>query len=290
MLDFHDRLTATSLRAALVGHPFVTDFFYRPRVGSTNDLAKERASAGVSEGLLVVADEQTAGRGRMGCCWWALARSALLTSLLFRPAAPPWHGQAAASGLHLAPQLVMLCALAAADAVTELVGLRVDLKWPNDLLVGNRKLAGLLSEAIFEGDRLAAVVVGLGLNVNTDWSNAPPFIAPATSLRLELGHPVDRLPLLLAYLDGVACRYDQLKCGMGPYAEWVSRLVTLGQHVTAHLGEQALPGRDNSVDAAPQCLSGVAQGVDVDGALLLRADDGTIHRLLAADISLHPCI
>jgi len=290
MLDMHDQLTSTNLRAALVGHPFVTDFLYRPRLGSTNDLAKERASAGVSEGFLVIADEQTAGRGRMGRHWWAPAGSALLTSLLFRPVTPPWPGQTAASGLHLAPQLVMLCALAAADAVTELVGLHVDLKWPNDLLVRSRKLAGLLSEAIFEGDRLAAVVVGVGLNVNADLSNAPPFIASATSLRLELGHPVDRLPLLLAYLDGVACRYAQLKRGTGPYAEWARRLVTLGQHVTAHLGEQALPGKDGSVDTAPRCLSGIAQGVDVDGALLLRADDGTLHRLLAADVSLHPSI
>jgi len=290
MLDMHDQLTSANLRAALVGHPFVSDFLFRPSLGSTNDLAKKRASAGVPEGLLVIADEQTVGRGRMGRRWWAPARSALLTSLLFRPATPPRHGQTAASELHLAPQLVMLCALAAADTVAELVGVQVDLKWPNDLLVGNHKLAGLLSEAIFEGDRLAAVVVGLGLNVNTDLSNAPPFIASATSLRLELDQPVDRLPLLLAYLDGVACRYDQLKCGAGPYAEWASRLVTLGQRVTAHLGERPLPGKDSSADAAPRCLSGVAQGVDVDGALLLHADDGTVHRLLAADISLQPSI
>ena len=285
-----DQLTSTSLRAALAGHPFVTAIIYRPCLGSTNDLAKEKAGAGVPEGLLVIADEQTAGRGRLGRRWWAPAGSALLTSLLFRPATPSWHGQAGAGSLQLAPQLVMLCALAAADAVTDLTGLDVDLKWPNDLLVRGRKLAGLLAESVFTGDRLDAVVVGLGLNVATDLGDAPPFMASATSLQLELGHPVDRLPLLVAYVSGVARRYAQLERGTSPYTEWASRLVTLGQHVTAHLGDPALPGKDGSLDATPRSLSGVAQGVDVDGALLLRAPDGTVHRLLAADITLRPSI
>ena len=87
-------------------------------------------------------------------------------------------------------------------------------------------------------------------------------------------------------VDGVSRRYAQLARGTSPYAEWASRLVTLGQHVTAHLGD----GEDGSRDATPRILSGVAQGVDGDGALLLRAPDGTVHRLLAADISLRPSI
>jgi BirA family biotin operon repressor/biotin-[acetyl-CoA-carboxylase] ligase len=257
-----DKLTAASLGAALAGHPFVTTIAYHPRLGSTNDLAKERASAGAPEGLLVVTDEQTAGRGRMGRSWWAPAGSALLTSVLFRPSLPPAQAQ----------QLTMLCALAAAEAITETTALPVDLKWPNDLLIGGRKLAGLLAESSLGADCLDFVVVGLGINVNTDLVDAPPFIIPATSLRLELGHAVDRLALLIACLDGVARRYVRLKEGASPYDEWVSRLVTLGQHVTAHLGNRT--------------LSGLAEGVDMGGALLLRGADGSVHRLLAADVSL----
>jgi BirA family biotin operon repressor/biotin-[acetyl-CoA-carboxylase] ligase len=286
MTGVHDQLTATCLRDALERHPFITEIIYRACVSSTNDLAKERAGEGALDGLLVIADEQTAGRGRMGRRWWAPAGSALLTSLLFRPTTPrqPNASSSASTntnGLHIVQQFMMLCALAAADAVTDLTALNVDLKWPNDLIVRGRKLAGLLAESIFEGNHLDSVIVGLGLNVNTGFSGAPRLIAPATSLRLELGHPVNRLPLLVSYLDGVARRYAQFKGGKSPYNEWVSRLATLGQHITVHVSEQAKLSKSTS-----RHLAGVAQGVDIDGALLLRTADGTVHRLLAADISL----
>lgn len=288
MSDSQDQLNAARLRAILVQHSFVSEIIYQPRLGSTNDLAKAQATAGALEGLLVITEEQTCGRGRMARRWWAPAGSALLTSLLFRPAASPHEsGQARhrrdnAGHWQVVQQLVMLCALAAADAITELTSLIVDLKWPNDLMVGGRKLAGLLAESTFKGDQLEAVVVGMGVNVNTDFTNAPPFIAPATSLRLELGQPVDRFSLLMAFLDGIARRYAQFKEGHSPYDEWASRLATLGQQVTARLGKQtaAEPGEPF------QYLSGVAQGVDVDGALLLCTADGIVHRLLAADVSL----
>lgn len=262
MTATRDKLDAINLRAALARHPFVTKVVHFPRLSSTNDLVKEHARAGALEGLLVITDEQSSGRGRRGRSWWAPAGSALLTSLLFRPSLPTAQAQ----------QLTMLCALAAADAIAETSNLFVDLKWPNDLTVAGRKLAGLLTESAFQGDHLEFVVVGLGLNVNTDFSDAPPFITPATSLQLELGQPVDRLELLVAYLDGVAQRYARLKEGSSPHKEWVSRLAILGQPVTAHL--------DN------RTLSGLAQGVDADGALLLRTADGTVHRLHAADVSL----
>ncbi|MCP4514778.1 MAG: biotin--[acetyl-CoA-carboxylase] ligase, partial [Delftia sp.] len=187
--------------------------------------------------------EQSAGRGRLGRHWWSPAGSALLTSLLFRPALPPEKAQ----------QLTMLCALAAADAVNKLTALPADLKWPNDLLIAGRKLAGLLTTSAIKGDSLDHVIVGLGLNVNTDWSNAPPL--PATSLQQELGRPVNRLALLVAYLDGVARRYAQL-AQQSPYEEWASRLITIGQFVTARQGGK-------------QTISGLAQGVDASGALLL---------------------
>ena len=224
--------------------------------------AYSRAVSGACEGLLVVADEQTAGRGRMRRNWWAPPGAALLTSLLFRPPLPPEHVQ----------QLTMLCALAAADAVTECTGLSVALKWPNDLLVQDRKLAGLLAEAAFKGACLDFVVVGVGINVNMDFVSAPEFITPATSLRLALGHPVARLDLLVIYLDGVARRYAQLKVGRSPYEEWAGRLVTLGRMVC--------------VRQVDETFEGIAEGVDPDGALLLRTADGACRRLLAADVSL----
>jgi BirA family biotin operon repressor/biotin-[acetyl-CoA-carboxylase] ligase len=292
MSGIHDELIATNLQATLIPHPFITQVVYQPCLGSTNDLAKELANQGVPEGLLVIADEQRGGRGRMGRQWWAPPGSALLTSLLFRPTlvADPVnqsrHEQVGAVDLQSAQQLVMLCALAAADAITNITALPVDLKWPNDLTIHDRKLAGLLGESIFSGDRLEAVIVGVGINVNTDFSKAPDFITPATSLRIELGRPVDRLPLLVSYLDGVAQRNEQLRAGGSPYAEWASRLTTVGQYVTAYLNDRTAAVVDTPRDASPRYLSGVAEGVDIDGALLLRTSEGTLYRLLAADVSL----
>jgi BirA family biotin operon repressor/biotin-[acetyl-CoA-carboxylase] ligase len=265
MVEPTDSLTESQLRAALAHHPFVSAVAYFSRIGSTNDWAKAQATTGAAEGLLVVADEQTAGRGRLGRQWWSPAGAALLTTLLFRPVnCPPHHVQ----------QLAMLCALAAADAVTAQTGLSVDLKWPNDLTIGERKLAGLLAEAAFCADRLDFVVVGMGMNVNTDFAAAPSFIAPAASLRQELGRGVDRLALLIAYLDRVARRYWRFRAGDSPLDEWTARLATLNRPVTARLvGEKS-------------ALTGRAEGVDPDGALLLRTADGAVHRLLAADVSL----
>jgi BirA family biotin operon repressor/biotin-[acetyl-CoA-carboxylase] ligase len=285
-------LTPTNLEAALVSHPFVTQIIYRTRVGSTNDLAKTLADQGAPEGLLVIADEQSTGRGRMGRRWWSPPGHALLTSLLFRPA--PHHGildldqrpSMETARFHItAQQLVMLCALAAADAVRCLTGLPVELKWPNDLLVHNRKLAGLLAESIFRGNHLEAVIVGVGINVNTDFVQAPAFIAPATSLRCELKSPVCRLSLLVRYLDEVGRRYAALKAGTSPYTEWADRLATLGQRVTAHVAHQAADKGAKS-DAAARYVTGIAEGVDIDGALLLRTDDGVLHQLFAADVSI----
>jgi BirA family biotin operon repressor/biotin-[acetyl-CoA-carboxylase] ligase len=263
-------LSQRHIESALEGNPFIVQVIYRERIGSTNDLAKKWAAQGMPEGLLVIADEQSAGRGRLGRGWWAPPGGALLSSILFRPSLPASRAQ----------QLTMLCALAGAEAVEAVTGLRVDLKWPNDLVLpesrlgesGWRKLAGVLTETGFVGDKLTFVVVGMGLNVNMNLGNGPELLVPATSLMGELGRPVDRLALLRAYLERVAWRYAQLKRGHSPHQEWADRLVTLGRQVSLRLDERR--------------LEGYAEGVGEDGALLLRTSDGVLHRFHAADVSL----
>jgi BirA family biotin operon repressor/biotin-[acetyl-CoA-carboxylase] ligase len=241
------------------------------RTGSTNDVARDLALAGAPGGTVVVADEQERGRGRMGRRWLAPAGTCLLCSILLRP--PDLLPERAA-------QLTMLTALAAADAVAALSGLTPSLKWPNDLIVERctpagcsyRKLAGLLTETGLTAGRLDYAIVGLGINVNVPAEALPALAPDATSLLAETRRPLERAWLLAALLAGVEARYERLEAGESPFAEWAARLVFIGQPVEAWTPT----GR----------LTGVAEGVDEDGALRLRLADGRLERLLAADVSL----
>ena len=255
-----------NLTTRIFGHPV----HYYPKIDSTNTALKSLADAGAPEGTLAIANEQSAGRGRFKRRWRAPGGSSLLTSLLFRPAfLPPFRAQ----------HLMMLCALAAADAVAAETGIAADLKWPNDLMHQGRKLAGLLSEMSFSGSELEWVVVGMGLNVNLDFSafskpdkdSAIPLAQTAISLQMITGHPVSRLPLLRAYLAGVEQRYSALQAGVSPYTEWRARLMTLGQEIT--------------VSGAGRTLRGLAEDVDESGALLLKRASGQTERVLAGDVS-----
>lgn len=236
---------------------------YRPAIGSTNDEAKRLARAGAPEGTLVLTDYQTSGRGRLDRRWEAPAGSSLLMSLVFRP-----HLAA-----HQVQRLTMICGLAAVDAIEAETGLKVGLKWPNDLVIGEAKLGGILTEIELDGSRVDYAVVGIGLNVNLDPGQLPPdlLVAP-TSLSRVAGRKVARLPLLWELLRAIEVRYKALRAGQSPQAEWAARLVTLGQPV--------------AVSAIDSCLEGVAEGVDDDGALLLRLPDGRLETVRVGDVTL----
>ncbi len=281
-------MDAEQIRAVLMTQVFGRNLIFLPRTGSTNDVAKDLAAQGAPEGMVVVADEQTAGRGRMGRCWVASPGTCLLCSVLFRPTIPPVQ----------APRLTMLCSLAAADAIQQVAGLPVDLKWPNDLIrsaglqvcksassqvckspIPNppsltwKKLAGILTETGTSGERLDYVVVGIGINVNVPPEALPALAPDATSILAETGQVTDRAALLAALLVGVEQRYRALQAGASPQPEWATRLATLGQQVQATASHGAT-------------LTGIAEAVDEDGALLLRTSDGVLHRLLAGDVTL----
>ena len=259
------RLSVEGIKAALgtawVGQRVV----YYPVVGSTNDEAKRLAEADTPEGTLVIADYQTSGRGRLDRRWWSPSGSSLLLSFVFRPAFLL---------AHQAQRLTMVCSLAVCDAIAEVTGLAAAVKWPNDVLIGGRKVCGLLAELGIVGSRLDYVVMGIGLNVNVDLGSddAPTLMAPAASLRAELGREVSRLALLAALLRRVEARYERLRAGTLPHDEWQSRLVTLGQVV-----QVTMPGR---------VLTGLATSVDADGALLVWRADGEVERVLAGDVTL----
>jgi len=274
-----DRLDFSRVQTVLTTRLFGRNLVLLPRVGSTNDVAKELAAQGAPEGTVVLADEQTAGRGRMGRRWLAPPGTCLLCSILFRPDLPPTQAQ----------RLTMLCSLAAADAIEQVAGLRVAVKWPNDLIVQPptsnpqpptsnpqpqawRKLAGVLTETGVMGERLEFVVVGIGINVNVALRDLPSLAPDATSILAETGRQVDRVTLLAALLAGVEVRYTRLRAGESPHAGWAARLATLGQSV--------------EVTTSTGTLAGVAESVDEDGVLLLRTPGGGLRRLIAGDVTL----
>ena len=220
-------------------------------IDSTNRYLLDEARGGAAGGLVAVADHQTAGRGRFDRRWEAPPGSSLLVSVLVRPAPPGDDSHRA----------VMAAALALADSVEEEAGFSPGLKWPNDLVVGDRKLAGLLAER--EGD---ALVIGAGCNV--EWDSFPPELAgTATACNLEAGHAVDRDRLLDQFLARLAVLLEELDQVPARYR---ARLVTLGRRVR--------------VERARGALEGDAVDVTDDGALVVRTDGGTDERVTAGDV------
>lgn len=248
-----------ALRTQIIGQRIV----YHASLGSTNDLAKELAEAGAAEGTLVIADEQTSGRGRLGRRWLSPPRLNLLLSLIFRPTLSPSQVQ----------RLTMICSLAAADAIRQVAGLEAQIKWPNDILLAGKKAGGILTELGFRGDALAYAIVGLGLNVNLRAEQLPEELrGVATSIAQVAGRPIPREPLLCALLERIEQRYEQLRGGQVPVAEWAARLATLGKAVRVSEGGGT--------------IEGYAEAVDADGALWLRLADGRSQRILAGDVTL----
>ena len=263
-------LDAAALRrAALRPDGLWRDIEVVPSTGSTNADLLARAQRGEPEGVVLAAEEQTAGRGRMGRTWVAPPYAALTFSLLTRPDVPP-----ARRGW-----LPLLAGVAAATAVIELTGVEARLKWPNDVLAGEAKLAGILAEA--SGD---AVVVGIGLNVSTEPAELTHLPAPsgpgalrAASLRAAGATALNREELLLAILAGFERWYqpwrqaggDPDRSGLRP--EYTRLSATIGRTVRAEL-----PGG--------QALSGPAVGVDSDGRLLVRVSPGAEVPVAAADV------
>jgi BirA family biotin operon repressor/biotin-[acetyl-CoA-carboxylase] ligase len=229
---------------------------------STNTFLMAAARAGAPEGAVVVADHQTAGRGRLGRTWTAPPGSALLCSILLRPIALQ------PSRAHL---LTAVVALAAAQACSEVAGFVPGIKWPNDLVVdddddggggrgGSRKLAGILAESDLGPDGLLAVVVGLGLNL--EWPPAPPPELAGIAIAADqvAGRPVDRVELLLATLEGVERRYADL-CGSGGpeplVQEYRDRCTTIGRRVRVEMTDREFTGQ--AVDVSDTGRLGVAE-------------------------------
>lgn len=234
-----------------------SEILWIDRIDSTNAYLLHAARNGAAHGLVVTADEQTKGRGRRGRTWIAPPGSSLMFSILIRPSATGYFGPVFAYGAALA--------LAARDAINALSGADVKIKYPNDLLLNDRKLAGILVETDISGDVVDAVVLGMG--TNTSWSDMPAEIAEsATSLNRE-GFEVDNRTLLLQILKSFDNRLRSLNTAIGEFA---SQCGTVGQRV--------------KVEADAREITGIATSIAPDGALIVRDDSGVEHRINVGDV------
>ena len=236
---------------------------YLSSVASTQDVAREAALAGAPSGFAVIAGQQTAGKGRAGRTWWSPPSGGLYVSLLLRPNLPPTH----------APWVTMCLALGAAEAIETTCDVRPDFKWPNDLEWRGRKLAGILAESAFTGDRLDYVIAGIGLNVSVDFSTQPELARTAISLTDAAERPVDGTALLVGLLSWTETHLAAAEQAISPLAAWKDRLITLGRPVEA----RGFDGR---------AVAGLAVDVFEDGSLVLRLDDGRQEVVRAADVTL----
>jgi BirA family biotin operon repressor/biotin-[acetyl-CoA-carboxylase] ligase len=255
-------LNTSVLKKGLSTKVFGSKFFTFETIDSTNNCARALAGCWADEGTVVLAEEQTAGKGRQGRSWYTNPQENLTFSVILRPKLPP-------DALNLLP---LLTAVAIAEAIEAETGLRVQCKWPNDILVNGKKASGILIEGSVKGDAVEYVVLGIGINVNQ--TTFPADIAHrATSLRTETGQPLDRVKLLQAVLRALDSRYRAvMKSGFQSILpEWISRSAMMERQITvSENGNQ---------------FSGVVKGLAPDGALIVTSA-GTERTLYAGDVTI----
>lgn len=234
---------------------------YEESVTSTQTVARQLTNDGEEEGTVVVADEQTEGKGRLGRLWSSQKGNGIWMSLILKPDVDFRH----------ASQLTLLTAVAVTRALEKETGLNISIKWPNDLLVDGKKICGILTEMQSDPDRILSVVIGLGINVNQH--QFPDELAEkATSLSRESGQSCNRAELIAAVLDEFT-RIYQLYLSEGfsfIKPMWESHAMSIGRHISARTAKDTIEGR--------------ALGINDDGVLLLEDAEGTVHHIHSADI------
>ena len=232
---------------------------------STNDVVEKLARDGVKEGAVVFAESQTKGRGRLGRTWTSPARKGLCFSILLRPNLRPQE----------TTQLTVAAAAAVWRAIHAVTGLSPEIKWPNDILIGGKKVVGILTELSAEVDRVKHITLGIGVDVNLTANELPLELRKiATSLRIESGKTIERAELATQILRELDKDYSRVCCGKFAALadEWEAHCSTIGKQVTVGIGERRLRGR--------------AEALDDDGALLLRTEHGRLERVIGGDVTL----
>ena len=248
------------LRTLLDGRVIGSRLVHLGAIGSTMDEAAALADAGCAEGIVVLADEQTAARGRFDRRWIGGPDDNVAFSVVLRPERV-W-----------ASQLNMVASLGVVAAAERLTGARTTVKWPNDVRIGGKKLAGILIESAMDAKGLKHAVLGIGINVDLDPASFPEIAGTATSLAAEAGAPPDRADVLRAVIEELDDLYAEVRRGKSLTGRWASRLDTLGTTVRVRWRDSEMVGR--------------ATGVDDDGNLLLTGPDGSVRTAIAGEVTL----
>ena len=232
---------------------------YFPRLPSTMDTARQEARKGAAEGTVIIAGEQTVGRGRIKRLWLTPPGNIAMSVVLYPDVA-------------LLPYLMMIASLAVVYSIKEVAGLKANIKWPNDILIGGKKVSGILIENEISGGRTARAIVGIGININLKELEIENTALPATSLEGEIKQTVSKGDLVKHLLAEMERLYLLLPDGGSIFSEWRDNLATLGKRVMVTVPEGN--------------LEGIAESVDESGSLTLRLDDGGYTRIVAGDVIL----
>ena len=258
---YADDLLARLGKTEIVGR----DIRVFERTTSTNDVIEKLARDGVKEGVVVFAESQTQGRGRLGRAWMSPARKGLWFSVLLRPELRPQE----------ATQLTIAAATALRRAIQLETSLDPEIKWPNDILIRGKKVAGILTELSAELDQVKHIVIGIGVDVNLNVNEFPAELRKmATSLKIETGRTVSRPELATAIMRELDHDYARV-CGhffADVADEWEAHCTTIGRHVTIQIGERKIRGR--------------AESLGEDGSLQLRTEHGHLERIIGGDVTL----
>lgn len=265
LLSAPDLLHADDLLAALGKTAVIgRDIRVFEETTSTNDVMEKLARDGVKEGVVVFAESQTKGRGRLGRKWVSPARKGLWFSILLRPAMRPAN----------VTQLTIAAATALFRAIRGQTGVAPEIKWPNDILMRGKKIAGILTELSAELDQVKYVILGVGINANHVIAEFPPELRKiAGSLRIETSQRVNRAELAVKILQEFDRDYERIRAGEFEAVadEWEEHCATLGQNVAIHAGDRT--------------IRGAAESLDTDGALLLRTQHGRLERIIGGDVT-----
>ncbi|MGG3282384.1 biotin--[acetyl-CoA-carboxylase] ligase [Paenibacillus solani] len=263
MMDEPDALSMDTLTAGMTSEYFGKPLILLDKTNSTQEDARQLAEEGASEGTLVISEEQTGGRGRMGKKFYSPRGKGIWMSLVLRPKQP----------LHLTQQLTLMTGVAVCRAIAKCTGVQTDIKWPNDILFQGKKVCGILLESATEDERVRYCIAGIGISANLKESDFPEDLRNvATSIRMAGGAAVNRTELIhsiMAEMEGLYQLYNEQ--GFKPIA-------SLWEALSGSVG------RDVHVQTAGERFSGMATGLNKDGALLVRNQAGELIPVYSGDI------